>query len=566
MLLIFSVDGAQLYAMKESDCWIYIWIVADLNPNIRYKKKHVFPGGIVPGKPKNADTFFYPGLHHVAALMREGLMIWDAVDEQVHRSNIFSLLETADGPAMAELDGFTGHMGAYGCRQFCSVKGQRKPGENHYYPALLRPANYDVDGCNHDDVDGRHLLTVDVDDYNKCLHSVMSSRSHADHQVRRRETGISMPSFFSGLPAGRICPVPRCFSSDQMHRDALNIPDLLLNLWHGNLKCDPADDKSSWDWAVLTGDVWKKHREAVAAATRFLPNSFDRPPRNPAEKISSGYKAQEFVTYLYVLGPALLRDILPAAYWTHFCKLVRGLRLTWQRDITQAELVEAHRLLCEFVEEFEQLYYQRDVTRLNFCRQSIHALLHTCPEIIRIGPGGYRSQWTLERTIGNLGEEIKQHSDPYANLAERAKRRCRVNTLKVMVPQLDPEPPLPQGAEELGGGYVLLRARDEFHQQIHGPYGDAICEFLEEQTGEKCNDGWVPRVARWARLRLPTGQIVRSVWKESKTDDIRMARNVKVRNILEVQMGADHFVLSVSVFNGRHAICRGSIFFPGHNK
>jgi hypothetical protein len=89
---------------------------------------------------------------------------------------------------------------------------------------------------------------------------------------------------------------------------------------------------------------------------------------------------------------------------------------------------------------------------------------------------------------------------------------------------------------------------------------------LEEQTGEKCNDGWVPRVARWARLRLPTGQIVRSVWKESKTDDIRMARNVKVRNILEVQMGADHFVLSVSVFNGRHAICRGSIFFPGHNK
>ncbi|KAJ7263367.1 hypothetical protein C8J57DRAFT_953976, partial [Mycena rebaudengoi] len=92
MLLIFSVDGAQLYAMKESDCWIYIWIIVDLNPDIRYKKKYVYPGGIIPGKPKNAETFFFPGLHHVAALMCEGLMIWDAVDEKVYRSDLFSLL------------------------------------------------------------------------------------------------------------------------------------------------------------------------------------------------------------------------------------------------------------------------------------------------------------------------------------------------------------------------------------------------------------------------------------------------------------------------------------------
>ncbi len=63
-----------------------------------------------------------------------------------------------------------------------------------------------------------------------------------------------------------------------MHLGSLNIPDLLIALWRGTLDCDPKDDKRSWDWAVLTGDVWKKHGQRVADATPYLPGSFDRPP------------------------------------------------------------------------------------------------------------------------------------------------------------------------------------------------------------------------------------------------------------------------------------------------
>lgn len=32
MLLMLSIDGAQIYETKESDCWIYIWIILDLSP------------------------------------------------------------------------------------------------------------------------------------------------------------------------------------------------------------------------------------------------------------------------------------------------------------------------------------------------------------------------------------------------------------------------------------------------------------------------------------------------------------------------------------------------------
>jgi hypothetical protein len=39
MLLI---NGAQLYESKQSDCWIYIWVLLDLVLDLRYKKNMFF--------------------------------------------------------------------------------------------------------------------------------------------------------------------------------------------------------------------------------------------------------------------------------------------------------------------------------------------------------------------------------------------------------------------------------------------------------------------------------------------------------------------------------------------
>lgn len=35
--LMFSIDGAQLYEKKQSDCWIYIWVILNYSPDLRYK-------------------------------------------------------------------------------------------------------------------------------------------------------------------------------------------------------------------------------------------------------------------------------------------------------------------------------------------------------------------------------------------------------------------------------------------------------------------------------------------------------------------------------------------------
>jgi hypothetical protein len=90
----------------------------------------------------------------------------------------------------------------------------------------------------------------------------------------------------------------------------------------------------------------------------------------------------------------------------HFCKLVFAIRIINQRQIKTEDLKKAHQALVEFVHEFELLYYQRRTDRLHFVRQSIHALTHLALEVVRLGPLICSSQWTMERTIGNLGEEI----------------------------------------------------------------------------------------------------------------------------------------------------------------
>jgi hypothetical protein len=534
-VIVLSIDGAQLYSDKASDCWMFIWTIFNLGPDLRYKKKAVLPGGFIPGpnKPKNVDSYIYPSLHHLSALQHEGLPIWDAQRDCVFIDHPFFALGTADGPGMTYLNGLVGHHGAYGCRLYCTTKGRHKPGGGHYFAAHSKPSLYPVPGCDHDDIDIQNIPHVSSIEYKENLAYLLGATNETNFKERRKETGITKPSIFSGLPPKRMLDIPGCFPADLMHLISLNLTDLLIKLWRGTMDCETSDDRATWDWAVLKGNTWKNHGKTVADATPYLPGSFDRPPRNPAEKISSGYKAWEYLVYIFVLGPALLHGILPDKYWRNYCKLVKAIRLIHQCRITREQLREAHKLFIQFVEEYEQLYYQRRGDRIHFCRQSLHALLHIVPEIVRVGPGVYYTQWTMERTIGNLGEEIKQPSKPYANLSQRGVRRSQVNTLKAMIPDLEQDTnTLPRGAVDLGNSYVLLRARDKTAQQLSEDEEAAVRTYFQNIVGDLEIESidTHPRVTRWSRLRLPNGQVARSAWKEClKTiTQVRIARQVKV--------------------------------------
>jgi hypothetical protein len=276
------------------------------------------------------------------------------------------VLSTADGPGMMYLNGFVGHNGEFGCRLYCTIISWHKPGGSHYYPALFKPYDYHVDRCDHDNISYANLPTCSPHTYYDNLRKLMASPNEAQYVKHWLATGISKPSIFLGLYEAKTLSVPGCFGSDVMHLLSLNIPDLLINLWRGTFNCDTTDNHESWDWAVLCSTTWAMHGRQVASATPYLSGSFDWPPRNPAEKISSGYKAWEFLLYLFGLGPGVFYNVLPEKYWRKFCKLVFSAQIVNQYNIKATDLQKVHEALHEFTCEFELLYYQCQMDRLHF--------------------------------------------------------------------------------------------------------------------------------------------------------------------------------------------------------
>ena len=66
----------------------------------------------------------------------------------------------------------------------------------------------------------------------------------------------------------------------------------------------------------------------------------------------------------------------------------------------------------------------------------------------------------MEQTIGNLTQELRQPSNPYANLVQHTLLCCQINSLKNIIPELEEPTGLPQNAIDLGNGYVLLQRHD----------------------------------------------------------------------------------------------------------
>ncbi|KIL54253.1 hypothetical protein M378DRAFT_92912 [Amanita muscaria Koide BX008] len=487
-LVMFSWDGAQLYRDKQSDCFFAIWVVLNLSPDIRYKKKYILPACFIPGpkKPDNPESFLLPGFRHLSALQKHGLRVWEGRQHRFMITRPFFAFGTADTVALPMLSGLVGHKGGLGCRIYCGMPGRHRPRQPTYYPAALKPFDFAVVGSDHGDVD---LITLalngpDQIKYDRNLRILMQSRSNARYNEIRLATGIVRPSICLGFQKNVMFAVPKCFPIDLMHLISLNVPQHILSIWRNTTEVTFPYGNQKPDFFVLDDDiVWQTHGEQVAAMRCYLPTSIDRPPRNPAKKINSGYKASEYLMYFWSLGPALFRLVLPEHLWTHYCKLVSAIRLIHQRRITLQQLATAHKMLIQWVIEFEQKYYGRHVDRLHLVRPCIHMLIHLGQETVRCGPLNLLAQWSLETTIGNLGQEVHQHSNPFSNLAERGLLRGQINALKAIFPQFDHhKTTLPRGSLNLKDGYWLLRAsvRHAVLKSIIGgmyPLLD-ICAFL----------------------------------------------------------------------------------------
>ncbi|KAM6490940.1 hypothetical protein JOM56_013644 [Amanita muscaria] len=159
-----------------------------------------------------------------------------------------------------------------------------------------------------------------------------------------------------------------------------------------------------------------------------------------------------------------------------------------------------------------------------YIRPCIHTMIHTAQETVRCGPLNLLAQWALENTVGNLGREVRQPSNPFSNLAERGLLRAQQNALTAILPQLDIGGHLPRGALSLGDGYYLLRAceRNEREPTIEAE-ANIIRKFFKTRNDTSLS------IRKWARLLLPNQQVARSLWRDGRGEGGRTSRNVKLK-------------------------------------
>ncbi|KAJ7572792.1 hypothetical protein C8J56DRAFT_1008662 [Mycena floridula] len=489
-----SADGAQLYQNKKSDTWFAIHILNECSPNLRYKKKRVLVNTTIPGpnKPKNIASFMFRGLQHMSVLQKEnngtGIHSLDGALKRLVHSRVIAAFQLTDAVGQPEYDRSVGHHGVFACRLSCNIKGHHKDGSGHYYQPHSRPNNANIDI--------RKLSLVTPAKYHERLALVLGATEDT-YEARRKATGISKPSILDGLQPDLCFPLPMCFTVDLMHM-ILNLGDLFIKLWRGQLKYKSTDNKDSWDWVMMVSECWKAHGKLVADATKYFPSSFHRPPCNPAEKINSGFKTTEYDLYLFGLGPGVFRTILPKKYWMNFCKLARGFRIMVQWLITGGQIQAAHSLLIQFVEEYEAL--------IHFCCPIVHTLTHLAPEATRVGPGTYTTQ--------------------------RMVQQAQVNALMVMYPELNNTvKENPTGSMNLGQGHILLRKRSRYPEHL---------------SAQEFNIINLRKVMKWGCLRLPNQQIICSLWVESQraSSKYRVSRMVKVKVSEETKYAEVRFFFS----------------------
>jgi len=75
VVLMGSTDGYQIFRQKRNDCWIVLFINANLPPSEHVKKDNLMISAMFPGpkQPKNMNSFLWPLVEELKKL--EGNMI-----------------------------------------------------------------------------------------------------------------------------------------------------------------------------------------------------------------------------------------------------------------------------------------------------------------------------------------------------------------------------------------------------------------------------------------------------------------------------------------------------------
>ncbi|KAJ7342463.1 hypothetical protein DFH08DRAFT_782878 [Mycena albidolilacea] len=197
-----------------------------------------------------------------------------------------------------------------------------------------------------------------------------------------------------------------------MHLIWENLVKNLTLLWTGEFK---KLDEGSEEYELGKG-VWEAVAASTSAASDTIPSAYGSRIPNIA-KDRPNVSAEMWSFWTLYLGPVLLRRRFKRPkYYRHFVQLVRLLNLCMQFEITDEEIETLRTGFIAWVEEYERIYFQYDVSRMGVCPLTIHALLHIAAGIKFCGPVWCYWAFPMERFCGSIQPGIRSRRFPWASI------------------------------------------------------------------------------------------------------------------------------------------------------
>jgi hypothetical protein len=310
---------------------------------------------------------------------------------------------------------------------------------------------------------------------------------------------------------------------DFMHLIFENLGDIMYKHWSGSFWGNTAEK----DPYEIHKDNWKEIGDIMTQCRKAIPSSFGRPPRDITKHVG-GWKAEEWQNWIVLYSMPILVSTTGsdfAIYLRGWAKLVRAVQLCIQPTITLAQVQEVRQLFVDFVQHYEDTYYQRKRERLSACTSIIHYLLHITDSIEQFGPVTSYWQYPMERVCGQLGPLVKSTVYPYENLSNNiifmeslihARFASNLPSLDKPLKTAQPSPTR-----------VLCPA--DYNEELYGPsrwhqlsipeqgllqrhYGAIVSEKPAQIDLEKTE------VLKYSVLRTKDGHIVGSKWSLTGRD------------------------------------------------
>ncbi|KAJ8672213.1 hypothetical protein QAD02_003472 [Eretmocerus hayati] len=275
------------------------------------------------GKPSSPDLFVQDFVTDLNHLLVEGLTV-DGVklEIRVHCS-------ICDWPARAFLKRITGHTGFF-CYERCHIAGC-KPRSTTIFP------------------------------YSKCPPRTMLSFNWRLDQFHHKGSLLSPLLAIKSPPDHRPMDLVKLFILDFMHLGPLTNMEIMLLNWTSETRLK------------LSQQDIDKICKRMEAISKQIPEEFQRSTRSL--EILSSWKATESRFFLLYCGFLVVKDILPAEVYEHFCLFAVSSRILSSDELIEKYLPLAEAYLDKCAELFPVIYGEDSETLY------AHSLMHIADDV-----------------------------------------------------------------------------------------------------------------------------------------------------------------------------------------